>query len=468
MTAPLSPVEPAASAREPELQRGIGFWQAAALNMSNMVGIGPFITIPLLMSATGLVGPQAMLAWPAALIIALADALVWAELGAALPGSGGTYNFLRDGLGARWGRLMSFLFIWQFLFSGPLEIASGLIGMAQYLRPLWPGATDSSLKLATALIGIACVVVLYRPIGNIGRIMIALWVGTLATIAAVIFTGATHFDAARAFDFPPGAWTLTPAFFLGLGAAARVGMYDYLGYYNVCHLGDEVREPGRVIPRSMLLSLVVIAMLYAGINLSIIGIVPWREFVPATDPPAPVVSMMMERVWGAGVSKVITVMVLITAVACVVALILGYSRIPFAAARDGNFFRVFARLHPTGAFPYVSLIVVGALSVSFAFFPLGTIVDALFTTRIVVQFCGQIIALMALRRLRPEMPRPFKMWLYPLPAFVAFSGWIFLLVTTDKKLLAYGASVLLAGLVCFLVLASKARRWPFQSGTSVS
>jgi amino acid transporter len=434
--------------------------------MSNMVGIGPFITIPLLMSAAGLTGPQAMLAWPAALIIALADALVWAELGAALPGSGGTYNFLRDGFGTRWGGLMAFLFIWQFLFSGPLEIASGLIGMAQYLRPLWPGATDFSLKLATALIGVACVVILYRPIGNIGRIMIALWVGTLATIAAVIFTGATHFDAARAFDFPPGAWTLTPAFFLGLGAAARVGMYDYLGYYNVCHLGDEVREPGRVIPRSMLLSLGVIAVLYAGINLSIIGIVPWREFVPATDPPAPVVSMMMARVWGPTVANVITVMVLITAVACVVALILGYSRIPFAAARDGNFFRLFARLHPTGAFPHVSLIVIGALSVSFAFFPLGTIVDALFTTRIAVQFCGQIIALMALRRVRPDLPRPFKMWLYPLPAFVAFAGWMFLLVTTDKKLLAYGACVLVLGVAAFLGVAKRVRRWPFASAAT--
>jgi basic amino acid/polyamine antiporter, APA family len=462
VTAPLSPAQPAVPKTEPELQRGIGFWQAAALNMSNMVGIGPFITIPLLMSAAGLTGPQAMIAWPAALIIALADALVWAELGAALPGSGGTYSFLRDGLGARWGRLMSFLFIWQFLFSGPLEIASGLIGMEQYLRPLWRTATDSSLKLATALIGIGCVIVLYRPIRNIGRIMIALWFGTLATIAAVIFTGATHFDATRAFDFPPGAWKLTPAFFLGLGAAARVGMYDYLGYYNVCHLGDEVREPGRVIPRSMLLSLVVIAVLYAGINFSIIGVVPWREFVPATDPPAPVVSMMMERVWGIGVSKVITVMVLITAIACVVALILGYSRIPFAAALDGNFFRPFARLHPIGAFPHVSLVVIGALSVAFGFFSLGTIVDALFTTRIVVQFCGQIIALVALRRLRPDMPRPFRMWLYPLPAFVAFVGWIYLLVTTDQKLLAYGVCVLVLGLAAFLGLAWKARRWPFE------
>ena len=448
------------SANEPRLQRGIGTVQATALNMSNMVGIGPFITIPVLMTALG--GPQAMLGWLVALVVALADGLVWSELGAAMPGSGGSYQFLREGFGReRWGRLMSFLFIWQFLLSGPLEIASGFIGFAQYLKYLWAGASDRAVLLAAAGAGLACIVLLYRPIGNIARIMVGLWIGTLVTIAAVIFTGATHFDAKLAFDFPPGAWDLTPNFWFGLGAASAVGMYDYLGYYNICHLGDEVREPGRVIPRSMLISLTVVAVLYVGINFSIIGIVPWRSFVPATDPPAPVVSMMMEKVWGADVAAVFTVFVLWTAFACCVALLLGYSRIPFAAARDGNFFKVFARLHPTGAFPHVALLVVGLLAVVFTFLPLMTVIAALLTTRIVVQFCGQIAALILLRKTRPDLARPFKMWLYPLPAFIAIGGWIFLLVTTDQKQLAYGACVLVLGVAAFLCVAKTARRWPF-------
>ncbi len=445
---------------EPRLQRGIGIVQATALNMSNMVGIGPFITIPILMTALG--GPQAMLGWGVALVVALADGLVWSELGAAMPRSGGSYQFLRDGFGReRWGRLISFLFIWQFLLSGPLEIASGFIGFAQYLKYLWPGATDRGVLLAGAGSGLACIVLLYRPIGNIARIMVGLWIGTLVTVAAVLFTGATHFDATLAFDFPEGAWKIGPAFWLGLGMASRIGMYDYLGYYNVCHLGDEVRDPGRVIPRSMLISLAAVAVLYVGINFSIIGVVPWRSFVPASDPPAPVVSMMMEKVWGADVAKVFTVFVLWTAFACCVALLLGYSRIPFAAARDGNFIKVFARLHPTGAFPHVALLVVGLLAVVFTFLPLMTVIDALFTTRIVVQFCGQIAALMLLRKTRPDLARPFKMWLYPVPAFVAFGGWMFLLVTTDQKQLAYGACVLVLGVVAFLLMAKAARRWPF-------
>ena len=212
-------------AKEPRMERGIGMVQATAMNMSNMVGIGPFITIPVLMTALG--GPQAMLGWLVALILALADGLVWSELGAAMPGSGGSYHFLRDGFGReRWGRLMSFLFIWQFLFSGPLEIASGFIGFAQYLKYLWASASEQAVLLAAGGVGLACIVLLYRPIRHIGRIMVGLWIGTLVTMAAVIFTGATHFDPKLAFDFPEGAWKLTPAFWLGLGMASRVGMYD--------------------------------------------------------------------------------------------------------------------------------------------------------------------------------------------------------------------------------------------------
>jgi amino acid transporter len=456
-------VEPSSpAAREPQLQRDIGLMQATAMNMSNMVGIGPFITIPALMGALG--GPQAMLGWLVALIVAMADGLVWSELGAALPGSGGSYSYLRDGLGRlRWGRLMAFLFIFQFLFSGPLEIASGFIGFSQYLKYLWQGASAQAALLGGAVAGILCIILLYRPIHNIGRIMIGLWIGMLITIAAVIVTGAIHFDPKVAFDFPPNAWSFTPDFWFGLGAASAVGMYDYLGYYNICHLGDEVRNPGRVIPRSVLISLVVVALIYVGINFSIIGTISWRNFVPATDPPAPVVSMLMEKAWGKDVAAVFTVLVLWTALASCVALLLGYSRIPYAAARDGNFFRVFARLHPTGAFPHVALVVVGLLAVAFTFLPLMAVIGALLTTRIAVQFIGQIVALIVLRRTRPDMARPFRMWLYPLPALVALVGWIYLLVTTTPRiLLAYGAAVIVAGIVCFLVLAKIAGKWPLE------
>src|ERR1044072_1579518 len=326
--------------RPSPLLRRFGLLQATALNMSNMIGIGPFITIPLLISALG--GPQAMPGWFIAVLIAIPDGMVWSELGASLPGSGGTYVYLREGYGREtWGRLMAFLFIWQFILSGPLEIASGYIGFAKYTGYIWPAVTPLQTALVASAVGAINIALLYRQITSIGKITVSLWVGTLATTAAVIVTGAMHFDAKMAFDFPPGAFDFSIGFLLGLGAATRIGVYDYLGYYDICYIGDEVKDPGRVIPRSIIISVLAVAVIYFAINLSIIGVVPWREFVPADVRPDSqfVVSIFMERIYGRGVATLFTAMVLWTAFGSVFALLLGYSRIPYAAALDGYFFK---------------------------------------------------------------------------------------------------------------------------------
>jgi amino acid transporter len=432
------------------LQRRFGLIQATALNMINMIGIGPFITIPLLMTALG--GPQAMLGWIVALVIVICDGMVWSELGAAMPQSGGSFGYLREAFGRQGlGRLMAFLFVWQFILSGPLEIASGYIGFSQYLGYIWPSATPRMLFAVAAAIGVLNIALLYRRITSIAKITVSLWAGTLLTTALVIVTGAMHFDPAVAFDFPPGGFTFSLGFLMGLGAASRIGVYDYLGYYDVCYIGDEVKEPGRVIPRSILISTVVVAAIYFGINLSIIGVVPWREFVPAADHPqsAFVVSIFMERIYGPGVATAFTLMVLWTAFGSVFALLLGYSRVPYAAARDGYFFAPFARLHSSGGFPAVSLIVLGAIAIAACFFSLGIVIDALIATRILVQFIGQIAAVVHLRRTRPEMPRPYRMWLYPIPALIALVGWIFIFLTTDVRVIAFGLGLLALGVVCF-------------------
>src|SRR5262245_2350989 len=367
----------AGGGQHPHLLRRFGLLQATALNMTNMVGIGPFITIPALMSALN--GPHSMLGWLVAVLITVPDALVWSELGAAMPGSGGRYVYLRDGFGREtWGRFMAFLFVWQFILSGPLEIASGFIGFTQYLHYLWPGVTtDTGLSLKGAIVviglGLLCMALLYRRITFIGKITVGLWIGTLLTTGAVILTGAAHFDPKLAFDFPQEGIHFSLGFLLGLGAATRIGVYDYLGYYDVCFIGDEVKDPGKVIPRSILISIVGVALIYVAINFSIIGVVPWREFVPATDPPPPVVSMFMEKIYGSKVATLFTLMVLWTAFGSVFALMLGYSRIPYAAAQDGCFFRVFGRLHPTKGFPHISLIVIGVISIACSFLRLPTV-----------------------------------------------------------------------------------------------
>jgi amino acid transporter len=455
------------SASPATMTRRFGLLHATALNMTNMIGIGPFITIPLLMSALG--GPQAMLGWVVALVIVICDGMVWSELGAALPGSGGSFGYLRHGYGAAtFGRLMGFLFVWQFVLSGPLEIASGYIGFSQYLGYIWKGITRSEMLLVVTVIGLINIALLYRRIKSIATITVTLWIGTILTVIVVVLTGATHFDPKVAFDFPPGAFNFSLGFLLGLGAASRIGVYDYLGYYDVCYIGDEVQNPGRVIPRSILLSTVAVALIYVAINFSIIGVVPWRDFVPAESHPHSnfVVSIFMERIYGSGIATVFTAMILWTAFGSVFALLLGYSRVPYAAAKDGYFFKIFARLHPTGGFPYVSLVVLGVFSIPAGFVSLGTVIDALITTRILVQFIGQIGAVALLRRREPNMPRPYRMWLYPLPSLVALLGWVFIFATTPKIVLAFGLGALILGILCFGVWSWKGRTWPFAAAVS--
>jgi amino acid transporter len=319
------------------------------------------------------------------------------------------------------------------------------------------------------VIGAVNIALLYRRIDSISRLTVTLWIGSLVTTLAVIVSGALNFNPAIAFDLPPDAFSFSLGFFIGLGASARIGIYDYLGYYNICYIGDEVQAPGRVIPRAILISVVAVALIYAGINLSIIGVVPWREFVPASAHRESdfIVSVFMERLYGTHVATVFTAMVLWTAFGSVFALLLGYSRIPYAAALDGTFFRIFGRVHPEKHFPHVSLVIIGVIAILCSTFSLGMVIDALLTTRILVQFIGQVVAVVRLRAVRPDMPRPFRMWLYPLPALVALLGWIFVLGTSDPLVILFGLATLALGVVAFFGWSWRTGHWPFEARQAV-
>lgn len=452
---PQRTVDPTPSSRS-HLTRGFGLLGATALNMSNMVGVGPFITIPLLMASMG--GPQAMIGWLTGAVLVTCDGLVWSELGAALPGSGGSYRFLREAYGAEtWGRLMAFLFIWQFLLSGPLEIASGMIGFANYTSYLWPGLRPGGQNLVAAAVGVAAVWLLYRRITFLSKITVTLWAGTVVTMLGILVLGLPHFDARRAFDFPPGAFSFSRSFFLGMGSASLISVYNYLGYYDICYIGDEVREPARVIPRSILYSIAACAIGYVAIHLTLIGVLPWREVMHSNF----IVSEFMQRLHGRGAAILITLMILWTAFGSVFALLLGYSRIPYAAAQDGFFFRIFARVHPGKNFPHVSLLVLGAVSIAASFFKLDEVISALITTRILVQFLGQLFAIPLLRRRLPEAARPYKMWLYPVPAVIAFFGWVYIFATSGKLYIEIGVMTLAAGVLVYGVWSYLTNAWPF-------
>jgi basic amino acid/polyamine antiporter, APA family len=471
------------------LVRGIGLGSATALNMIDMIGVGPFITIPLIVTAMG--GPQAMLGWILGAVLAICDGLVWAELGAAMPGSGGSYRYLKEIYGPqKLGRLISFLFIWQLSFSAPLSIASGSVGLSQYAAFFWPGlehvwATQTwslhlplagTLQVSWAAMPATLVAIgvclftaflLYRRITVIGRLSKVLWVGVMGTIGWIIFVGVTHFNARQAFDFPPGAFTLSRDFFHGLGGAMLVAAYDYWGYYNVCFLGDEIKEPGKNIPRALLLSIVAVACLYVVMNISILGVVPWRELVQsgASNSRLYVVSTFMQRAYGSasGAGAVVSVLIMWTAFASVFSLMLGYSRVPYAAAADGNYFRAFAKVHPVHQFPYVSLLALAGVAALFCFLRLADLIAALVVIRILLQFLVQSIGVIVLRIRRPDMARPFRMWLYPVPALVAAGSFIFILISRKDFLreIRYAGVILVVGLMIYCVRAWRRGEWPF-------
>ncbi len=440
------------------LRRHLTTSQAIAINMGMMVGVGPFITIPDFLKTMG--GPHAMVGWFVGALIALADGLVWSELAAAFPGSGGTLHFYDEIYGAsRWGRLLKFLFVWQFLFSGPLELASGAIGIGRYAGFLWHSLREPIATLpwigeinGMQLVGAASVTVLvalaYRRIEVAGRMMVVLWIGMLATVACVILAGLSRFDPALIQDLPPDVGHVDGRFAMQLGAAVAIAMYDLLGYYQVCYLGDEVRDPGRTLPRAILVSAATVAGIYLVMNISMLGVLPWREAMASEH----IASDFMLRRFGPVAAVAITWMILWTAAASLFAGILSYSRVPYAAARTGHFFRSLAATHPRGEFPHRSLLLIGGASLLGCFLQLSVVIEALLTSRILIQFVGQIATVFYIRR-RPELDRRlvFRMPLFPLPALVALAGWLFIFGTTRAITLAYGLISLILGVVAFRV-----------------
>jgi len=428
------------------LDRRIGLVQATSLNVANMVGVGPFITIPLFIAS--MQGPQAMIGWVVAAVLVLCDGLVWAELGAALPGSGGTYHFLQEIYGRyRGGRLLVFLFIWQFLISGTLELASGYIGASNYLGYAFEGLKDSwggwALSIIAAGSALAISISLCRHIASLAWLAVVLCAGAMLTVLIVIVSGLLHFDASL-IEFPPDAFKLDKAFATGLGGAMVIAIYDYLGYYNVCHMGDEVIHPERNIPRAVIISVLIVAGIYMTMNIAILGVVPWQYAMKSEN----IAAEFMERLYGRHIAVGFTFFIIWTALASTFVMTLGYSRILYAAARNGDFFRIFGRLNPRGRFPTVALLSLGTLTALFCFRPLDEVINTAVIVRIIIQFLGQIFGLHLLRNTRPDVPLPFRMWLYPLPSIVAAVGWIFILVVKNEYL-APALAVVLSGMLVY-------------------
>ena len=408
----------------------MGLLQATATNIIGMVGVGPFLTIPFMVSAMG--GPHIIYAWAFGAVLALCDGLVYAELGAALPGSGGPYVYLREayrpfGL----GRLMAFVFIFQTMLVAPLSIAGAAVGFADYLGFYWTSMGPSAHNLIAAGVTVAVTALLYRDIRSIGRLAVIMLVVVMATVGWVIVAGLFNFSLAQAFDFPPEAGRLDAGLLRATAATGLLAMYNYGGYNNICNIGEEIRSPERTVPRAIVLSIVVVVVLYVVMSTVILGMVPWRE----AQETRTIASLFIARSFsdpasGRIAAIVMTALILFVTASSLYAVILGYSRIPFAAARDGQFFRAFGRVHPAKHFPHVSLLTIGAVALPFCFFSLGQLVGWLIQVQILLQFVWQCAAVMLLRRYRPDIPKPFRMWLYPLPALISLGMWLYIFVSS--------------------------------------
>jgi amino acid transporter len=454
-SAPQLPPEIAGPSQK--LVRGMGLIQSTAVNMLEMIGIGPFITIGVILSAMG--GPQAVLGWFLGALFSVCDGMVYAELGAAMPGAGGAYIYFREAFNPlSWGRLFSFLFLWETIFVAPLAISAACVGFAEYTHYFLPGLTPTGVGWIAAGACILLTILLYRPIKTVGRMSVVMLGIVLIAMLWVIGSGVIHINAKMAFDFPPGAFHPSKSFFFGLASATLIAMYNYGGYNNISYLGAEVKNPARNIPRAIVFSVLIVAVLYLAMSVVIIGTIPWRDAAVSHA----VVSDFIRKLHGTRAAAVMTCLILAATLGGIFTMILGYSRILYAAGEEGNFFKVFGRVHPTGHFPTVSLLAINALAIPLCWFSLERLLSALMIIQIVFQFIPQIIAVFAIRKYRKQIHRPYGMWLYPVPALVALVGWIYVAATPEQRqYLGTAILLLLVGILVYLLRARAVRSWPF-------
>jgi amino acid transporter len=461
------------SASTGTLQRRIGLRSAVLFNMLEMIGVGPFITLPLVIAAAGY--RLSVWAWVLGAAIAVADGLVWAELGAAFPRAGGSYAFLREIYGPqRAGNWLSFLYVWQVSFTAPLSIASGCIGLSSFLAWFWPGLDQAPLAAWPALhyasfaAAVACLLVtalLYRNLSSITRLAWVLFAGVLAAMAGVIVSGFAHAAATGGWQMPASPTQSAALALGGLAQATIIATYDYWGYYNICFLGGEVRQPERTIPRAILLSVLFVSAFYVTMNMA--ALPSMRDAAAHVGAGATVrlqlVADIANSAFGRVAGRLMAALIVWTAFASVFSLLLGYSRVPYAAARDGNYFSYLAAVHPRHQIPHRSLVALGLVATCFCFLPLVKVITLLVITRILLQFLPQQVGVMLLRRQRPELARPFRIPLYPLPPLVAIAGFIFMLANRSHALgeLGVAAGIAVSGTAIYLIRAWRLGQWPF-------
>jgi fructoselysine transporter len=442
---------------EANLSRRISLLQGSAINMIDMVGIGPFVVMSFVVEQMH-EQYSFLYAWIAGAVLSFIDGMVWSELGATFPLAGGSYNFLKEGFGEKWGKPMSFLFVWQTMIQAPLVIASAAIGFAQYFNYIM-SLNEIESKIVSGAVVVMIVFLLYRKIETIGKISVLLWIGVFVIMGWIIIGALMHGNFTMPVQHMNDGLELNSAFAAGLGFACVKTVYSYLGYYNVCHLGGEIINPEKNIPRSMFISIAVICFLYLMMNISVASVLPLHDMAASSF----VVSEYINAIAGPTAAIIATAIILWVAFASVFSATLGYSRIPYAAAKDGAFFAVFAKLHPTKNFPYVSLLILGAVAFVFSLlFKLRDVITAILAMRILIQFVGQAIGLLLLHKRKGKGFFKWKMPLYPLPVILAILMWLFIFKSTEGKMMLIAGCIIFAGVITYVIKAAYKKEFPFK------
>jgi fructoselysine transporter len=454
---------------ENQLQRKLGLLQSTALNMIDMVGIGPFICLSFVMSSAG---SMYLWAWLFGAFLSLIDATIWSELGTAFPKAGGSYNFLKEAYGKNSvGKMMGFLYVWQTIIQAPLVAASAAIGFSQYLGYLVV-LNDMEQKAISGIVILIVTFLLYRKIDGIGKIGIILWACVLVTMGWIIIGGIANGNFLQPIREMNMGFSWNYLFSFMFGQACVKSVYSYLGYYNICHLGAEIKNPNVNIPKSMFISVIGIALLYFCMNVSITSVMPWQEIALLKGTPQEnyVVSLFMEKLYGSNsdgtsicvASIVVTILILIVALSSLFAVMLGYSRVPYAAAVDGQFFKIFAKLHPTKNFPYISLLVLAGIAFIFSLlFRMGDVINGILAMRILLQFIGQAFGVVLLRKRFKNKHLVYKMPLFPLPVILVIIMWSFIFYATGLTIIKFFFIVIISGLIVYFIFAKKKNQWPF-------
>ncbi len=439
---------------DPHFHKAVGLPAAIATNMNAICGIGPFITIPAMLTAMG--GPQAIFGWMIGALVAMADGLVWAELGASMPGAGGTYLYLREAYQYQTGKLMPFLFAWTSIISLPLILSTGVIGFVQYLGAFIPGLAPVVSKTIGVVLVLIIVAALYRKIESVKVITVVLWCVMMAAVLLTVIASFSHWDSNLAFSYPKDLLS-SGKFAAGLGAGLVIALYDYTGYSTVAYMGAELKNPGRVMPRAIILSILFMGMLYLTMQIGVLGTAPWSELTKSDNVAAFVVS----KSWGKVPALIVSGMIMIAAAASIFTGLLGASRVPYNAAKDGVFFSSFGNLHPKYSFPNISLLVMGAVVIVGSLLDLTAVINILTGVTVLIQSLAQIVALTILRHKQPGLERPYKQFLYPVPSIIAFFGWVYAFTAIGTTTMLFSIVWVIVGIGVFLVFSYFKKIWPF-------